>query len=247
MAVAAYSNQTSVPLNRLIQHALPRGSYLVSGSGDVKISWARILKSQAVTTSGPQPGELALVPMSTIQRLRDPGRELAKMIGALAQVKTLAVGIQGSVDLQTLEAAAENRISVVSLPTETEASQMERDVVRLIMDYQSQLDQKAAELQEELMRYAMSNRGLAAIVRALAQRIDKTIVVHDRTGLTLARGVPHNGNARWERQLALLNDVDMVRGFEDVFSQPGAQNMYFDDRMVTAPLTVERQMVGYIT
>lgn len=246
MAVAAFP-QPSVSLGKLIQHALPPGSYLVSGNPEVKISWARMLKSQAVTTSGPQPGELALVPLSTIQRLRDPGRELAKMIGALAQVKAQAVGIQGLVDIQTLEAAAENNISVVSLPTDSETSQVERDVVRLIMDWQSQLEQRANELQDELMRYAMGNKGLPAIVKALALRLEKSVIVHDRTGLTLARGLPKHGNARWERQLAMFNDHDMVRRFEEIFCQPTAPNVYPHNGVITAPLSLDRQIVGYLS
>jgi purine catabolism regulator len=246
MAVGVFP-QPSVSLHKLIQHALPAGSYLVSGSPEVQISWARMLKSQAVTTSGPQEGELALVPTSTINRLRDPGRELAKMIGALAQVKTQAVGIQGRVDVQTLEAAAENNIAVISLPIEVEASQVERDIVRLIMDWQAQLELRANELQDSLMRQAMSNGGLAAIVRGLAESISKSIIVYDRSGLTLARGVPRNGNAHWERQLAVLNDTDLVREFEEYFSQPGSANCFEYNGMLTAPLTIERQMVGYIS
>ncbi|HLA45774.1 MAG TPA: hypothetical protein VJZ27_20165, partial [Aggregatilineales bacterium] len=246
MAVAAFP-QPSVSLNKLIQHALPAGSYLVSGSPDVQISWARMLKSQAVTAAGPQPGELALVPTSTIRRLRDPGRELAKMIGALGQFKTQAVGIQGSVDVKTLEAAVENNIAVISLPAEVEASQVERDVVRLIMDWQAQLELRANELQEQLMRIAMSNRGLTAIVKGLSDRIGKSVIVYDRTGLTLARGIPRSGNARWERQLALLNDHDLVREFENYFSDPQSGNMWQHNTMMTSPLTVERQTVGYIS
>ena len=246
MAVGVFP-QPSVTLTKLIQHALPAGSYLVSGSPEVQISWARMLKSQAVTTSGPQEGELALVPSSTIDRLRDPGRELAKMIGALAQVKTQAVGIQGHVDVQTLEAAAENGIAVISLPADVEAAQVERDIVRLIMDWQAQLELRANELQDYLMRQAMSNGGLAAIVRGLSEKISKSIIVYDRSGLTLARGVPRNGNANWERQLAVLNDTDLVREFEDFFAQPGSASCYEYNGMLTAPLTIERQMVGYIS
>jgi len=246
MAVAAYP-QPTVTLDMLIQHALPTGSYLVSGSPDVKISWARMLKSQAVTTSGPQPGELALVPSSTVRRLRDPGRELAKMIGALAQVKTQAVGIQGSVDIQTLEAAAENNIAVIRLPENVEAAQVERDIVRLIMDSQAQLEQRASELQEHLMRYTVSNRGLTAIVKALAEKIGKSVIVYDRTGLTLARGVPRNGNPRWERQLALLNDHELVHEFEKHFTQPQNGGGFYHNAMLNAPLIVERQTVGYLS
>jgi PucR family transcriptional regulator, purine catabolism regulatory protein len=246
MAVAAYS-QPSVSLQKLIQHALPAGSYLVSGNPEVRISWARMLKSQAVTTSGPQPGELALVPSSTIQRLRDPGRELAKMIGALAQVKAQAVGIQGSVDVQTLEAAAENNIAVISLPIEVEASQVERDIVRLIMDSQAQLETRASELQEYLMRYSAGNRGLTAIVKALSEKMNKCVILYDGTGLTLARGVPRTGNARWERQLMLLNNSDLVREYEAFFTQVHAPAYLQHDGMLTAPLMAERQIVGYIS
>lgn len=248
MVAAVATHQPTVSLRTLIKHALPVGSYLVSGNPEVQISWARMLKSQAVTTSGPQPGELALVPSSTINRLRDPGRELAKMIGALGQMKTQAVGIQGSVDVQTLEAAAENNITVISLPTDVEASQVERDIVRLIMDRQAQLEQRGNELQEELMRYAMSNRGLTAIISALSQKVNKSIIVQDKTGLTLARGIPKNGNARvWERQLALLSNTDLVREFETSFTHADSSSVCRRDGMITAMLTVERQTAGYIT
>jgi PucR family transcriptional regulator, purine catabolism regulatory protein len=245
MAVGVYS-QPTVRLDKLIQHALPSGSYLVSGNPHTQISWARMLKSQSVTTSGPQPGELALVPSSTIRRLRDPGRELAKMIGALGQVKALAVGIQGLVDSQTLEAAAENNIAVISLPDDAEASQVERDIVRLIMDSQAQMEQRANELQDYLMRFAMGNRGLTAIVRALAQKVERTIIVYDRTGLTLARGFPEKGATRWERQIALLNDGEMVQGFEKYFNQHNSNSYWHQDDMLVAPMIVERQIVGYI-
>lgn len=246
--VAAASYQPTVSLKVLIQHALPMGSYLVSGNPEVQISWARMLKTQAVTTSGPQPGEIALVPHSTISRFRDPGRELAKMIGALGQVKAQAVGIQGIVDVQALEAAAENNITVISLPTDVEASQVERDIVRLIMDRQSQLDQRANELQEELMRCTMSNRGLSAVITTLSQKVNKSIIVQDKTGLTLARGIPKNGNARvWERQLALLSNSDLVREFESAFTYADAGTVWQSDGMMTSVLTVERQVVGYIT
>ncbi len=248
MVAAAAIHQPTVSLKLLIQHALPVGSYLVSGNPEVQISWARMLKTQSVTVSGPQPGELALVPHSTISRFRDPGRELAKMIGALGQVKAQAVGIQGIVDVQALEAAAENNITVISLPTDVEASQVERDIVRLIMDKQSQMEQRANELQEELMRCAMSNRGLTAIVTALSQKVNKSIIVQDKTGLTLARGLPKNGNVRvWERQLALLSNTDLVREFEATFTHADPATVWNRQGMMSVPLTVERQIVGYMT
>jgi purine catabolism regulator len=237
--------QPTVSLNMLIQHALPTGSYLVSGSPDVQISWARMLKSQAVTTSGPQPGELALVPASTISRFREPGRELAKMIGALAQVKAQAVGIQGLVDVQTLEAAAENNIAVVSFPNDVEAAQVERDVVRLIMDCQAQLEQRANELQDSLMRQAMNNRGLTSVVKTLAEKINKSVIVYDRTGLSLARGIPRHGNARWERQLSLMNNSEILCDFERHVNH--GESYWQNNGMLTAPLLVERQIVGYIS
>jgi purine catabolism regulator len=245
MASVAVS-QPSVSLHKLIRHALPAGSYLVSGSPDVQISWARMMKSQSVNTAGPQPGDLALVPRSTISRLRDPGRELAKMIGALAQVKAQAVGIQGNVDIQTLEAAAENNIALISLPMEVEAAQVERDIVRLIMDEQAQMEARGNELQDFLMRQAMTNRGLPAVVKALAEKLNKCVILYDRNGLSMARGVPAGGGLRWERQLALLNDNTVARQLEEFFHQPNAPATLRRNGLLISPLMSERQLFGYI-
>lgn len=127
--------------------------------------------------------------------------------------------------------------------------QVERAVQRLFTNRQSQLSQRAFELQQTLQRHAAGYRGLTTMLNALARMLDRPVVVHDRRGNVLSRGLPASAGQNWDAHMALAAGAEFVRRFdlED-------RNYYEDDWQtihspagLTAPLIHDGQLLGYVS
>lgn len=175
----------------VIRLALPPATRLVAGARGVErlVTWARVLRARPFSLGSVEPGEFVIIagvgPTGWLQP-----RDLARLIGDLAEREVSGFAVVGEVRELAIVAADEAGAPLLQLPPETSANEVERAVVGLIVDREARLRERCDEIARNLTELALADRGLAAITQALADAAGLAVSVHDEYLQTLALTTP---------------------------------------------------------
>jgi len=237
---------TSTDVRSMLKLALPIGSRLITGNPNTLISWVSHLRTRPPLFADLEGNELVLVSTSTLANYQKP-LTLETIIEELAQTQASALAVRGTLTPRTHQVARQHNFPLISLPDRAVLPQVERAVQRLLTNRPAQLAHRAFELQQTLQRHAASYRGLTTMLTALARMLDRPVVVHDRRGNVVSRGLPPNAGSEWEAHLALTNGPEFIQrvtvrhplGIDDPICETSAG--------LTALLIHEHQVYGYLS
>ena len=235
-------------LRSLFKLALPIGSRLLTGRLETPVSWVCHLRTRPPLFADLEGGELVLVSTSTLAAYSKP-LTLETVIEELTRTKASALGVRGTLTPRAHQMAKSLNFPVIALPERVVLPQVERAVQRYFTNRQAPLTQRAFELQQMLQRHAASYRGLTTMLNALARMLDRPVVVHDRQGNVLSRGLPASRGQDWDAHLALAGGAEFVRRFDL------DDRAFFEDDWqiiespagITAPLIHEGRLLGYVS
>lgn len=240
----------SVTLRELLEQVLPKGAFLVSGSLDGRVNWARTITLNPGSISSAVEGDLVLLDIGALPT-QETERDFARLISQLVATRIRAIGIQGKLSVAALESASRNATAILYLPDDTTVDAVERAVVRYIMDQQSQLEKRDMALQQELARQSNSNFGLQSTLKALARTVEMPVVLHDAQGHRLYHSLPDiiPGNTeRWKYNLAMLQNQDVVAHFTEQTSVSLHNTTILEnDSALSTPITLDSTIIGYLS
>ncbi len=239
---------TSTDLKTVLRLALPIGSRLVTGYPATPVNRVSHLRVRPPIFSDIAYREMVLLSTNALATTQTP-LSLETIVEKLTQTEASALCVQGTLSPRTHQIAKAQNFPIISLPERAVLPQVERAIQRLLSDRQSQLEHRAIELQQTLQRHAASYRGLSTMLNALARMLDRPVVMHDRRGNVLGRGLPASHGQDWDAQLALLGGAEFVRRFdlEDRAAYEGDWRVIESPVGVTAPLIHEGQLLGYVS
>jgi purine catabolism regulator len=239
---------TATDLKTIIKLALPMGSRLVTGYPTTPVQTVSHLRNRPPFFSDIENSEMVLVSTATLASGSNP-LSLETVIEKLTQTKASALCVQGALSPRSHQIAQAANFPLISLPERSVLPQVERAVQRLLTDRRGQMEHRATELQQTLQRHATSHRGLTTVLNVLARMLDRPVVVHDRLGNVLGRGLPASHGQDWDAHAALAGGAEFIRRFdlED-------RAFYEDDWQIiespaglTAPLIHQSQLLGYVS
>ncbi|MFQ3536302.1 MAG: helix-turn-helix domain-containing protein [Aggregatilineales bacterium] len=171
----------TITVQDLLRHALPVGTRLVAGREGVRraVSWIAVLHTRPPAFPSLEGRELALLSIDALHLLSDK-LTLTAIIHDLAQVDVAAIGVVGPIDAAARKAAESYGIPLLSLPDGAPLRQLERDCARVLVGTPPSPEERAAAIHEQLLQLSTANRGLRAIVNALADLSGLTVVVQDK-------------------------------------------------------------------
>ena len=150
--------------------ALPPDTELVFGEEVLNrsVSWACSLRPSPPAFPKLEGNEIALIDMEDLRRL-DPQMRLERVIRSLEAARIAAIAVQGPFDGSVVETARKSGIALFRLPQDIPLIQVERAVIRLIVDRAGYIAQRSAELQRELNQIALDGGGLDRIAGHIQQ------------------------------------------------------------------------------
>jgi purine catabolism regulator len=239
---------TSTDLKSLLKLALPIGSRLITGHSHTPVQWVCHLPTRPPIFADIEGGELVLLSTHTLANYPKP-LSLDTVIEELTQTKAAALAIRGTLMPRTHQIAKKHNFPLIILPDRAILPQVERAVKRLLTNRSAQLAHRAFELQQTLHRHAASYRGLTTMLNALSRMLDRPVVIHDRQGEVLSRGLPVAHGQEWDSHLALVGGAEFVRRFDL------EDRTFFEDDWqviespagITAPLIHDGQLLGYVS
>jgi purine catabolism regulator len=160
--------------------ALPTGTELLTPNGDLtqSVSWARRMAVQAPAFAVLEEGEIALISVDAI-RLLDERLTLAKVVESLMARRVAALVVIGPVSVEARDVADQHKLCVLKLPDDADLRDVERDVVRLIVEREAHLERRGQQIYRQLAQFSIESHGLQAIAQALHHIIQKPVIIQD--------------------------------------------------------------------
>jgi purine catabolism regulator len=213
---------TLTTLEDIIQLALPRETALLFGKGLLgrPVSWAASLRPSPPAFPKLEGNELALVHMDDLRTL-DPHMRLDRVVTTLRQARVAAIAVIGEIDDRAVRAAQTCELPLLQLPADTVITQVERSVIRLIVDREGYIAQRTSELQRELTQIELHGGGLPEIARLLSRYSQQaTVFLGDNGQVIAAAGLHDVPEQTVPRILASLPSLTALRSL--IASQPAS-------------------------
>lgn len=168
--------------------ALPGGTQLAAGEQGLEqqVLWARRMGTRPPLFSALEAGELALLSLAEAQRV-DERLSLIQIMAALAELQAIGAGVVAPISQEAIHAAEEQQVPLFALPAGCDLREVERAVIRLIVEREAQLDRRGRQIYRQLAQLSLAQRGLGAIAEALCELTGKGVFLQDVTGLVIVQ------------------------------------------------------------
>jgi purine catabolism regulator len=195
--------------------ALPPGAQLLAGVDVLArtVSWACSLRPSPPAFPKLDGNELALIDLDDLRRL-DSRLALDRVVRNLQSARVSAIGVLGEVNEQAVRAAAASGIALFQLPSDPPIVQVERAVIRLIVDRAGYIAQRSADLQHELNQIALDGGGLEKIAQHISHFAQQPFLLlrEDAQVMTYA-GLSHLSEAHRQSLLGTLPNITTLRSW----------------------------------
>jgi purine catabolism regulator len=187
----------SVTVRDVLRLALPPGTTVVAGGGGVgrQVSWVASLRATLPAFAELRGGELALLSVEAARAL-DSRLTLATLVRRLAEAPVPVAGVValGAILPDDLAAAEEARLPLLQLPERADLREVEREITRLVTDYEAQFERRGAQLYDLLTQRSLAGHGVPGLLDVLAERTGQSVACFAPNGeLRAQRG---KGSAR---------------------------------------------------
>ncbi len=178
-------NRSTATVDDVFRLALPAQTELLAGAAYLNrpVSWACSLRPSPPAFPKLDGNELALVDIDDLRRL-DPKMRIERVIRMLHNARVAGVAVQGISDdvAPAIAAARDNNLVLFQLPPGVPITQIERTVIRLIVDRAGYIAQRSADLQRELNQVALHEGGLERIADHLHRFVQQPVILLDENG-----------------------------------------------------------------
>lgn len=186
-----------VTVRDVLRLALPPGTTVAAGGAALthQVSWVATLRATLPAFAELRGGELALLSVEAARAL-DARLTLAVLVKRLAQAPVPVAGVValGPIASEDVAAADEARLPLLQLPERADLRDVEREITRLVADYEAQFERRGAQLYDLLTQRSLAGQGVAGLLDALAERTGQSVACYAPNGeLRAQRG---RGSAR---------------------------------------------------
>lgn len=207
-------NWTSTSLADVYHLALPIGTELVTPDAnlEVAVSWACCSRPSPPAFPSLEGGELALINIEDLRVLDHTGN-LAYVIRRLQEAQLSGIVMQGKIDLEARGSAIRHGMPLFAVPEDAQLAQVERDIIRLIVDRSAFVLQRATSLQRELNQIMLDGGGLEPIAERIHHVTNQPfMVLNDAGHIVTASGLVSGQATGWSKlqlQAALPNIMEL--------------------------------------
>ena len=176
-----------VTVNEIWHLALPSGTKLLGGQGGLlkQVEWAASLRASFPLFGTLAQGYMALAKPSLAQKL-DRRVTASYLIQELYRAQASALVVDELLSSDDLALADQLSLPILLVPAGTELHQVERDILRALIDQEGQQARRELEAREHL-QLVLSRDGLKAIVEDLAEHADAEVLLLDRGNCLVER------------------------------------------------------------
>lgn len=153
------------------------------------VAWVRVLKARTPAFDALEADDLAIVPAAALADLAGLGVDAAFVIEAVAKAGGCGVVVIGGLDdrlaAAVLGGAAERGLAALAV-ADADVSTLERSAIGFVLNSRAELDARAAALELELERAALSGAGLDGLAAVISRFFARPVAIEAEDGSVLA-------------------------------------------------------------
>lgn len=205
----------SATLEDVYRLALPPQSQILFGADRLRrpVSWACSLRPSPPAFPNLTGNELVLIDMEDLRQL-DSRMRLDRVVQNLSPARVAAIAVRGTVADNAIRVAEQEGIPLFRLPENISLMEIERTVIRLIVDREGYVAARASDLQRELTQIELDGGGLQEISQRLqlfAQR--PVLFLRDDGQISTVAGLEHLPESQRNRLLASVPNPTTLRSW----------------------------------
>lgn len=203
----------SATLEDVYRLALPQETRILVGAEHLRrpVSWACSLRPSAPAFPNLTGNELALVDMDDLRQL-DSRMRLDRVVQSLRQARVSAIAVRGPVADNTVAVAEQEGMPLFQLPDTVSLLEIERTIIRLIVDREGYIAARAADLQRELTQIELDGGGLTTVAHRLYTFAQQPVLFLREDGqLSAYAGLDHLPERQRQRVLAGVPNPTSLR------------------------------------
>ena len=169
---------SSVTVHDAIRLALPVSTHIVAGHAGLHrlVSWPVVARGLAPLFTDLHGNEFALIALPSLKEI-DPPIHLPTLIERLSGVPISALAIVGQIDSESIDIAEQLNLPLLQLASDVDIRVVDRELQRLISDYDAQVDRRAAQIALELGEQSLAGGGFPAMLSLLADRTGRSVAI----------------------------------------------------------------------
>jgi purine catabolism regulator len=186
---------SDVTVHDAIRLALPIGTTVLAGAQSLHrlISWPVVARAVAPLFTDLRGNEFALVSIRSLRDI-DPPLSLSTLIERLVSVPIAALAVVGNVEEGAIALAEHNGLPLLNLADDVDIRNVDRELQRLVSDFEAQTDRRAAQIALEMGELALSGAGIPAMVDVLARRTGRCVSVYSAKSELVCADTVRNKN-----------------------------------------------------
>ncbi len=191
-------SSVAITVEEVRKLALPIGATVLAGHSELKrlVTWTALIYPQEI---GPKPlnrGELVI--LAPLERnLSIPNRD-ATVVRQAVEAEASAVILAENASPSALQEARTGNMPLILLPSGHNVREVERAVIALLLDRQTQLERRGQQVYRQLTLMSSQNEGMAELVNAIADLTSKSVIVHDKRLNVVQQIVQPDLGEQWE-------------------------------------------------
>ncbi len=180
-------------LDAVLPGAASLGAPVLADAEAPPLGWVRILRARVPALDVLDPGDLVIVPASTLPVVAPTPEDARDLVQTLARSGAAALLLVPGPSDETFSVfgpvAAEAGIAAVRVDG-TDPATLERRVIGYLVDRRGELERQASVLESDLARLAMAGRGLDALAAAIGGFLRRAVALEGRRADALAVHAP---------------------------------------------------------
>lgn len=174
-------------------------------------------------------GEVALVSVAAAHLL-DEQLSLGRLVSRLSKVPVACIAAQGTIAVGDIAAAEETRTPLISVAESGDLREIEREVLRLLNDYDAQVERRGAQLYNLLTQRSLAGAGVPGLLELIADRTGQHVACYATTGEL---------RAHWSRGSARI-------ALQALHPSSAAETLLLGQTILVVPIGSLQSPAGYL-
>lgn len=203
----------SATLEDVYRLALPQETRILVGADRLHrpVSWACSLRPSPPAFPNLTGSELALIDMDDLRQL-DSRMRLDRVVQSLRQARVAAIAVRGVVADNAVTMAEQEGMPLFHLPDSVSLLEIERTIIRLIVDREGYVAARATDLQRELTQIELDGGGLREVTERLFSYAQQPVLFLREDGqISALAGLDSLSERQRQRLLAGLPNLTALR------------------------------------
>ncbi len=165
---------TPITVQELVNLALPAETRLLAGKRSLNrpVNWVVSVSSEDTAARLSSGDFIFLLPPYS--------ENLTKRIARLAQRGAVGIAVIDEPSVAAIQQAEAAEAPLLALPPSVNIRRLERTAIALLMDRGAEMEQRAAQLYQQLTILSAENAGLEAMAELIGKAVNKTVLIQDK-------------------------------------------------------------------